>query len=114
MRRTQGEWAGIVARHRTSGLSVRHFSADEGISEQSLRNWSRKLDGPRSLHTQRGTGFVEIGEAARPGLPEGEDLGIAAGDGLVIRLGNDVVIEVGPMTDRELLGWVLTLLRHAS
>lgn len=113
MRRTQGEWAQIVARYRKSGLSLRRFSADEGISEQSLRNWSRKVDGPRSPHTRRGTGFVEIGGAAWPGLPEGEALAIAAGIGLVIRLGNGMGIEVGPRTDRKLLGWVLALLGHA-
>lgn len=113
MRRTQGEWAGIVARYRTSGLSMRRFSADEGVSEQSLRNWTRKLDVPRSLHARRGTGFVEIGEAARAGLHEGEDQCVAAGGGLVIRLGNGMGIEAGPQTDRELLAWVLTFLVQA-
>jgi len=75
MRRTQGEWAQIVTRYRTSGLSAQRFSADEGISEQSLRNWMRKLDGPGSLRTRRETGFVEIGGSARPG-PLNDDCGV--------------------------------------
>ena len=60
MRRTQGEWVRIVASYQTSGLSVRRFSADEGVSEQSLRNWTRKLVGPRSIQAQKDTEFVEI------------------------------------------------------
>jgi transposase-like protein len=114
MRRTQGEWAQIVARYRASGLSVRRFTADEGVSEQSLRNWTRKLDEPRALQRRNGSGFVEIGETVRQGLPTGEKGAIAAGDGLVIRLENDVCLEVGPRTDRELLAWVLALLGHGS
>jgi hypothetical protein len=114
MRRTQGEWARIVARYRTSGRSARRFSADEGISEQSLRSWTRKLDGPRSMQTRRDEGFVEIGGTARPGPLNGEDVATAAGDGFVIRLESGVGIEVRPKTDRALLGWVLTLLMDAS
>ena len=114
MRRTQGEWARIVARYRASELSVRRFTADEGVSEQSLRNWTLKLDGPRALQRRSGTGFVEIEESARQGLPNGERGAIAAGDGLVIKLESGVCLEVRPRTDRELLAWVLTLLEHAS
>ena len=114
MRKTQGEWARIVARYRTSGLSARRFSADEGVDEQSLRNWTRKLDGQRAIQIRRTTGFVEIGGASRPNPLTDEGFSPAGGDGLVIRLGNGVGLEVRPETDRELLAWVLALMRHES
>jgi len=113
MRRTQEEWAQIVARYRKSGRTARHFSADEGISEQSLRNWTRKLDGSRSNPAKRDTGFVEIRATAHSGPLDKEVVAIV-GDGLVISFESGVHIEVGPRTDRELLSWVLTFLRHAS
>jgi len=114
MRRTQGEWARIVARYRTSGQSVRSFSADQGVSEQSLRNWTRKLGRPRPIQARRDAGFVEIEESALSGSFDGKGVAAAAGDGLVIRLESGVCIEVRPEIDRALLGWLLTLLRHAS
>ncbi len=73
MRRTQGEWARIVASYRTSGLSVRRFSADKGVSEQSLRNWTRKLGSPRTPQARSGTGFVERGSAEA--LDQGPSVG---------------------------------------
>lgn len=115
MRRKQGEWVRIVARFQASGLSVRHFAAKEGVSEQSLRNWSRKLGEARDLESSRGAGFVEIGEPCQ-GLPEGKGTAIGTGepDWLVIRLESGVSIEVGPQTDLALLEGVLALLGHAS
>jgi len=113
MRRTQGEWARIVARYRKSGWTARHFSADEGVSEQSLRNWTRKFDGPISNPAKSDTGFVEIGGTAHSG-PLAREVVTIVGDGLVIRFESGVHLEVGPRTDRELLSWVLTFLRHAS
>lgn len=114
MRRTQGEWTRIVARYRKSGQTARRFSAEEGVSEQSLRNWTRKLDGPRSNHAKRDTGFVEIGEIAHSEQLDGEVVATIVEDGFVIRLESGVHLEVGPRTDRELIAWVLTFLRHAS
>ena len=117
MRRTEGEWARVVARYRASGQSVRRFSSDEGVGEQSLRNWVRKLELAKAvIHRHRGSGFVEI--ARTTGLVPAKRMGAgaepAAGLGLVIRLGNGVSIEVRPGTDRELLAWVLVLLGTAS
>ncbi|MGO8694013.1 MAG: IS66 family insertion sequence element accessory protein TnpA [Rectinemataceae bacterium] len=114
MRRTQGEWVRIVARYQTSGLSVRRFSADEGVSEQSLRNWTRKLVGPRSIEAQKDTEFVEIVASPLSRSINGESVATAAGDGFVIRLESCVCIEVRPEVDRTLLEWLLTLLRQSS
>jgi transposase-like protein len=114
MRRTQGEWSRIVACYQTSGQSARHFSKDEGISEQSLRNWTRKLGRPRPIQAQRDTGFVEIVASPLPRPINGESVATAAGDGFVIRLESGVCLEMRPEIDRALLGWLLTLLRHAS
>ena len=114
MRRTQADWARIVARYRKSGLSVRRFSTDEGISEQSLRNWTRKVVGPESIHERKDTGFVEIVRTGQPGPLDGNGLATAAGAGLVIWLESGACIEVRPETDRDLLGWVLTVLGRAS
>lgn len=114
MRRTKDECERIVAQYRTSGLSCRQFSVKNGISEQSLRNWVRKLDGRNTtLHNRTSEGFVEI--AAKPNKIKSLDgNGRNGTDGLVIRLGDGLRIEVLPETDRDLLEWVLTLLRRAS
>jgi len=58
MRRTKDEWAEIVERYRTSDLTCRQFSGKNGISEQSLRNWFRKLDSRNILHEGQAEGFV--------------------------------------------------------
>lgn len=118
MRRTMGEWSRIVASYQTSGQSARHFSKDEGISEQSLRNWTRKLGRPRSIQALRDKEFVEIvaSPLSRPinGESVASVVATAVGDGFVIRLESGVCLEVRPEVDRALLGWLLTLLRHAS
>lgn len=114
MRRTQGEWVRIVARYRASGKTARSFSASEGIGEQSLRNWARKLKGRRAPPTGRTEGFVEIAEVSHLSSHRGEGFGKAAKSGLVIRLESGLRIEVQPDTDRDLLGWLLSLLRQAS
>ncbi len=113
MRRTEGEWARIVARKGGSGLSMRRFAANEGVSEQSLRSWAKKLDGVNPQSTRSGGGFVEIGEGSGQRQPEGTRGGMPAPCGLVIRLASGVNIEAGPGTDRELLGWVLDQLGRA-
>ncbi len=113
MRRTKDEWERIVARYRASDLSYRRFSAKEGISEQSLRNWIRKLEGLDPLDDSSSEGFVEI--AAEPNKTRSLDGNEQRGtEGPVIRLGNNLSIEVQPETDRALLAWVLSLLRRAS
>ena len=37
MRRSQGEWARIVARYRKSGQTTRRFSAEEGFRSSAIR-----------------------------------------------------------------------------
>jgi hypothetical protein len=113
MRRTKAEWARIVAQYRTSELSCRQFSDKEGISEQSLRNWARKLDGQNIIPERTSEGFVEItGDLNQRKTLDGN--GRTGTDGLVIRLGDGLRIEVQRETDRDLLAWVITLLRRAG
>ena len=114
MRRTQDEWARIVERYGTSGKSLRRFSADEGVSEQSLRNWTRKLGRPRHKQSPRDTGFVEIGGSVLSGPSNGEGVTTAAGCGFVIMLESGVCLEVRPGIDHALLEWLLAFLRRAS
>jgi hypothetical protein len=112
MRRTRDEWERIVARYRKSGLSCHRFSAEEGISEWSLRDWARRIEGQEPSRERATEGFIEVGEPTRPRSPDGSDR--RGTRGLVIRLGNGVGIEVRPDTDRDLLGWLVTLLGRAS
>jgi hypothetical protein len=58
-------------------------------------------------------GFVEI--AAKPHQRRSRGGNCRKGtDGLVIKLSDGLRIEVRPETDRDLLAWVLTLVRRAS
>ncbi len=61
MRRSKEEWASIVRRFTSSGLSLHQFCLTEQVGEQSLRTWVRRLTGKstQATHTAERR-FVEI------------------------------------------------------
>jgi hypothetical protein len=106
MRKTKAEWAKIVERYKRSGLSIRRFCEQNGIGEQSLRNWVSKLNlGPVTADDNY-PGFIEIPSTASMGPT------VASPHlGLLIHFPDGISIEVPPTTDHDLLERVLVLLR---
>ncbi len=113
MRRTRDEWSEIVGNYKSSGLSVRRFCREEGIVEQSLRNWITRTE----KRSDTDHGFVELQQPAMLGGRVTADEGgfpfSNMGDqrhGLAIHFPDGTSIEVHPDTDRSTLEWVLALI----
>ena len=111
MRRTRDEWAKIVERFEESGLKVGRFSQREGVTEQSLRIWTRRLGEGRTVAEETETGsFVEIRTPGRSNRTVKSAFAEKHGQGLAIRFPMGAVIEVRPGTDRKTLEWVLAVM----
>jgi len=108
MRRKKVEWIRIVEQFQKSGLTIKRFSAQKDIGEQSLRNWSRKLGRESSAAGDSNSGFVEIPIVDAP-------VGaVSAMCGISIRFGTGITIEVSRDSDRGLLAWVFHELGKAQ
>jgi hypothetical protein len=56
MQRSAAEWRGIIERYRQSGLGMKEFCAQEGLTLRTFEEWYR-----RQRHAERGRGqFVEV------------------------------------------------------
>jgi len=44
-RRSASEWRGIVSEYEQSGLSLKEFSRERGLSEWSVRQWRKRSAG---------------------------------------------------------------------
>lgn len=114
MRRTKEEWAEIVESYQASELTVRQFCQAENVSEQSLRNWNKRLVAGNESTPNVEHGFVEVRSIIDTGWQEScEEKSrdpSCQRTGLIIRFHDDTVIEVQPDTDRATLAWVLALM----
>lgn len=90
-RRSEGEWQRLLARQRTSGLSIKAFCRREQVGEASFHHWRRTLaeqrEGGIEGHQDTGSSFVDMGvlgavPAGKPSL----ELKLDLGDGLVLHL----------------------------
>jgi hypothetical protein len=60
--RSAAEWSGIIAQYRQSGMGMKEFCVQEGLTLRTFEEWYRRL-----RRAERGKGqFVEV-EA--PGVP---------------------------------------------
>ena len=50
-RRSAAEWRGIIERYRQSGMGIREFCAQEGVTEHRFEQWYR-----RSRRAEHGKG----------------------------------------------------------
>jgi hypothetical protein len=62
VQRSAAEWQGIVARYRQSGMGMKEFCAQEGLTLRTFEEWYRRL---RRGDTSKGR-FVEV---KAPGVP---------------------------------------------
>ena len=45
-RRSAAEWRGIIERYRQSGMGIREFCAQEGVTEHRFEQWYRRSRRP--------------------------------------------------------------------
>jgi len=113
MRRTRDEWSEIVGNYQSSGISVRRFCREEGIVEQSLRNWITRTE----KRSDTDHGFVELHPPAMfGGRVTSTEAGLPSRDvsdqrhGLAIHFPDGTFIVVHADTERSTLEWVLALM----
>ena len=61
VQRSAVEWSGIIARYRQSGLGMKAFCEQEGLTLRTFEEWYRRV---RRSETSKGR-FVEV-KSARP------------------------------------------------
>ncbi len=100
-------WQMVIETWQASGLSVRQFCKDEGLSEPSFYFWRKKLtktdtSEPDSQKDTGGCGFIEVS------IPGGNSSALE----LVLVSGN--ILRIGSSVDNEALNNVLSVLRGAG
>lgn len=96
-------WRRMVQRWRSSGLSVRAFCQNHGLSEPSFYSWRRVL----AQRDARPPAFVPVRVAAEPRTTDVDTAG-----GLELVLGHGRVLRIGPAFDAPTLRRLLTLLEE--
>ena len=98
-------WGGLLARHKTSGMSVGKFCRQESLTEASFYYWRKRLGSARSqtspVARSMPAGFVDLGlignGAARTEIFRGARDSRDAGAGAVeirLELGAGIVLHV--------------------
>lgn len=85
VRRSESQWGALLEAHEASGLTQRAFCEREGVSEMSLSNWRKRLEGDRLA--ARGTStqsFVDLG--ALPGMAQMPIVRLELGGGMVLTI----------------------------
>jgi transposase len=83
------EWAERIAAQQRSGMSVKRFCKDNGLTEYSFYSWRKRLQKKKPVRfalVERGAVLQEPGAAVEVVLASGERLRISAGvDGATLR-----------------------------
>ena len=91
VKRSEGEWRGLLSRFAGSGLGVEAFCRRESISAASFYRWRGLLGdgrlGGEVVHHQPAPAFVDLGALNCTSLPRPRlDLKLDLGDGLIVHL----------------------------
>jgi transposase-like protein len=95
-------WEMAIETWQSSGIPVRQFCRQEGLSEPSFYSWRRKLRADKPKHKPAPSDFVEV-SLPDPGSSPLE---------LVLKSGN--VLRISSSTDKELLSRVIGVLHEAG
>ena len=95
-------WEMAIETWQSSGLPVRQFCRQEGLSEPSFYSWRRKLKNNKPKDKSAPSDFVEV-YLPGPGSSPLE---------LVLKSGS--VLRISPSTESELLTRVISVLREAG
>jgi transposase-like protein len=95
-------WEMAIETWQASGIPVRQFCRQEGLSEPSFYSWRRKLKKNKPKDKPASSDFVEV-YLPGTGSPPLE---------LVLKSGS--VLRIGSSTDKELLSRVIGILHEAE
>jgi transposase-like protein len=95
-------WEMVIETWQSSGMPVRQFCRQEGLSEPSFYSWRRKLKNNKPKDKPASSGLVEV-SLRGPGSSPLE---------LVLKSGS--VLRIGSSTDTELLSRVIGVLHEAG
>jgi transposase len=97
-------WRMAVETWQSSGLSVRQFCRQEGLSEPSFYAWRKKLSAVEhaAIHPPAASSFIEVS------LPP------AKSGGLEVVLASGILLRVSSDTSRQVIGDVLAVLQQAG
>ncbi|AQQ71500.1 hypothetical protein SMSP2_01874 [Limihaloglobus sulfuriphilus] len=95
-------WEMVIETWRSSGLPVRQFCKQEGLSEPTFYSWRKKLSPDKPTKVPEKSGFVEVT------LPAGNPTPLE----LILSSGS--VLRISPSTESELLARVVGVLREAG
>ena len=95
-------WEMAIETWRSSGLPLRQFCRQEGLSEPTFYSWRKKLSPDKPKKVPEKSGFVEVS------LPAGNSTPLE----LVFNSGS--VLRISPSTESELLTRVIGVLREAG
>ena len=80
------EWAGRIAAQQRSGIPVKQFCKEQGLTEYSFYSWRKRLQNEASVRFA----LVERGpEPRKPGTEPAVELVLASGERLRISAGAD-------------------------
>jgi hypothetical protein len=65
VQRSAAEWQGIIARYRQSGMGMKEFCVQEGLTLRTFEEWYRRV---RRSDTSKGR-FVEVKAPSVPANP---------------------------------------------
>jgi hypothetical protein len=81
VQRSAAEWQGIVARYRQSGIGMKEFCVQEGLTLRTFEEWYRRL-----RWAERGKGqFVEVKAPSVPASPWAVEVDLPNGVRLRVR-----------------------------
>lgn len=99
-------WRRVLRQWRQSGLSVREYCWEAGLSEPSFYSWRRTLAQRDASPVQ----FVPLAVASEPPSPQANPTDPGAAGGLELVLDNGRVLRVRPGFDAPTLQRLLGLL----
>ena len=99
-------WRMAIETWQASGLSIRQFCKDEGLSEPALYLWRKKLTGVSSVHDEQdkpeSSAFIEVS------MPKSDHFAIE----LLLTSGN--TMRIHPGIDSVTFGTVVSVLHQAG
>jgi hypothetical protein len=81
VQRSAVEWTGIIAQYRQSGMGMKEFCTQEGLTLRTFEEWYRRV---RRSETKKGQ-FVEVKPVVVPASPWAVEVELPTGVRLRVR-----------------------------
>lgn len=110
-RKSTEEKIEILERYRNGGMRLKQFCLEEGLLEQTVRNWIKKTE----LQAEQKQGFIEVFPNSRNILFHNQKNDIQTPVqkvALKLFFPQGIQIEIFSDSDRQTVAWVLNLLER--